>query len=128
MVEITNKPSENIPLKFLRWTARITAILIAAFCLLMFFGEGIQDHSPNAIPLVTRDYIILSLWALFIIGLIIGLWWEGLGGLISLVFMVTHIVILQIEKGIPVIFYFLLVPGILYLLSWFYHRRLKWEI
>jgi hypothetical protein len=124
MVEITNKPSENIPLKFLRWTARITAILIAAFCLLMFFGEGIQDHSTNARPLITRDYIILTLWALYIICLIIGLWLEGLGGFLSFVFMVTQIVILQLEKGSPVIFYFLLLPSILFMFSWFYHRKL----
>jgi hypothetical protein len=124
MVEITNKSSENIPLKFLRWTARITAILIAAFCLLMFFGEGIQDHSTNARPLITRDYIILTLWALYIICLIIGLWLEGLGGFLSFVFMVTQIVILQLEKGSPVIFYFLLLPSILFMFSWFYHRKL----
>jgi hypothetical protein len=124
MVEITNKSSENIPLKFLRWTARITAILIAAFCLLMFFGEGIQDHSTNARPLITRDYIILTLWALYIICLIIGVWLEGLGGLLSFVFMVTQIVILQLEKGSPVIFYFLLLPSILFMFSWFYHRKL----
>jgi hypothetical protein len=103
------------------------AILIAAFCLLMFIGEGIQNHSPNSQPLVARDYIILTLWALYIIGLIIGLWREGLGGLISCVFMVTQIVILQTGRGNSVIFYLLLLPGILYLISWFYHHRMTPE-
>jgi hypothetical protein len=46
-------------LLILRWSARIIAILIAIFFLLMFFGEGIQDHSPNAQPLVAGYFIFI---------------------------------------------------------------------
>ena len=109
----------------LRWTARIIAILIAILFLLMFFGEGIQNHSPYSQTLVARDYILLILKALYIIGLIIGLWREGLGGLISFVFMTTQIVIHQIEGVGSVIFYYMLLPSILFILSWYFHRRLS---
>ena len=78
------KVNKKLWLSILRWSARIIAILIAIFFLFMFFGEGIQNHSPNSQTLVARDYILLTLKALYIIGLIIGLWREGFGGLISL--------------------------------------------
>jgi hypothetical protein len=108
----------------LRWSARIIAVLIVAFFLFMFIGEGLNGRPVGSPQLVARDYILLSLMALFNIGLLIGLWKEGLGGLISLVFMATIIIIHQIEGIKPVIFYFALLPGILYLLSWYFHRSL----
>ena len=124
MMEAKNG-NKKLWLLILRWSARIIAILIAILFLLMFFGEGILNHSPNAQALAARDYILLTLKALYIIGLIIGLWREGLGGLISLVFMTTQIVIHQIEGVGSVIFYFTLLPSILFILSWYFHRRLS---
>ena len=117
--------NKKLWLSILRWSARIIAILIAILFLLMFFGEGIQNHSPYSQTLVARDYILLILKALYIIGLIIGLCREGLGGLISLVFMTTQIVIHQIEGVGSVIFYYMLLPSILFILSWYFHRRLS---
>jgi len=117
--------NKKLWLLILRWSARIIAILIAIFFLLMFLGEGIQNHSPNAQALVARDYILLSLKALYLIGLIIGLWREGLGGLISLVFMMTQIAIHQTEGVGSAIFYYMLMPSILFILSWYFHRRLS---
>jgi hypothetical protein len=119
----TQSGTKPLWLTFLRWSARIIAILIIIFSLFMFIGESIGGRSANASPLQTRDYIILSLWALYIIGLIIGLWREGLGGLISLVFMAIHIIILQMERVNSVIFFVMLLPSILYLLSWHFQRR-----
>jgi hypothetical protein len=110
-------------LTILRWSARIIAILIIIFSLFMFIGESIGGRSADAPPLQTRDYIILSLWALYIIGLVIGLWREGLGGLISLVFMAIHIFILQMEGSNSIIFFVMLLPSILYILSWYFNRR-----
>jgi hypothetical protein len=116
-----NKP---LWLTILRWAARVIAILFVTFFLVMFIGEGGIWSQPKDLPLGMRDYALLSLYALFFIGLLIGLRWEGLGGLISLVFMAIHIVILASEGHNIVIFYFFLLPGILYLLSWYFHRKL----
>ena len=111
-------------LSILRWSARILALLVAIFLLFMFIGEGIGGRPANAQPLQARDYFLLSLFGLYIIGLIIGLWREGLGGLISLVFMAIHIIFLKSE-GIKnlIYFYVMLLPCILYLLSWYFNRR-----
>jgi hypothetical protein len=122
---IANTKTRPIWLKILRWCARIIAILFVAFILMMFIGEGGFWSQPKGLPLRMRDYVLLSLFGLYVAGLVIGLWREGLGGLISLAFIVTHIVILSAE-GIKNLtyFYVMLLPGILYLLSWYFHRRL----
>ena len=119
----TQSGTKPLWLTILRWSARIIAILIIIFSLFMFIGESIGGRSADAPLLQTRDYIILSLWALYIIGLVIGLWREGLGGLISLVFMAIHIFILQMEGSNSIIFFVMLLPSILYLLSWHFQRR-----
>jgi hypothetical protein len=120
-VKNRNKP---LWLSILRWSARILALLVAIFLLFMFIGESIGGRPANAQPLQARDYFLLSLFGLYFIGLIIGLWREGLGGLISLVFMAIHIIFLTSE-GIKNLtyFYVMFLPSVLYILSWYFHRR-----
>jgi len=115
-----NKP---LWLSILRWGARIIALLFVAFFLVMFIGEGGIWSQPKNLPLGMRDYAILSLYGFYLIGLFTGLRWEGLGGLISLVFMTILIVILASEEHNIVIFYVFFLPSALYLLSWYFHRR-----
>jgi hypothetical protein len=117
--------NKSIWLLILRWSARIIAVLIVAFFLFMTIGESLNGRPNNSHPLIPRDYFILSLMTMFNIGLIIGLWREGLGGLISLLFMATLIISHQLEGITPVIFYFTLLPSILYILSWYYPRKLS---
>jgi hypothetical protein len=120
-----NTKTKPLWLKILRWVARIIALLFIIFILAMFIGEGGFWSQPKGAPLGLRDYLLLSLFGLYVIGLIIGLWREGLGGLISLVFMAIHIIILSSE-GIKHLTYFyaMLLPSLLYILSWYYHRLL----
>jgi len=119
-LNITHK---NTNLKILRWTARIVAIIVVAFFLMMFIGESCQGRSSNAPSLSARDYILLSLMGLYLVGLIIGLWREFLGGLISFLFMAANIIVLEVEKGNLNIFYYMLIPSILYFLSWYFSRK-----
>jgi hypothetical protein len=111
-------------LSALRWSARVVAIIFIVFVLGMFIGEGgFWSHPKGALPLTTRDYVLLSLFGLYVIGLIIGLWRELPGGILSLLFIGTHIIILLSEGFTRLTyFYLILLPGILYLLSWFFHR------
>jgi hypothetical protein len=110
-------------LSILRWGARVIAILIVAFILMMFIGEGGFWSQPANMPLTTRDYVLLSVMGIYWIGLIIGLRWEFWGGLISLALMSTLILSLQFTHTGGLWFDLMLVPGILYLLSWYLHRR-----
>jgi hypothetical protein len=114
-------------LKIIRWSARIIALLFAIVLFIMFISE---DMSPviRLAQLPVRHYFILSLWILTPIGYLIGLWREGLGGLISLVSILTHIVFLSREGFGDLIFFYLflsilLIPSILYLLYWYFNRK-----
>jgi hypothetical protein len=97
----------------------------------MFIGEGgFWSHPKGAVPLSAKDYVFLSLFGLYVAGLAIGLWREGLGGMISLLFMIVFIIgqiIILWPEGIKRLtyFYLLLLPGILYFLSWLIHRRFE---
>ena len=112
-------------LKIIRWTARILALLIIIFILVMLIGESIGSSS-HKINLSGRDFLLLSLWGITLIGLGIGFWREGLGGLISLVSTLSHIIILSSEGvGNLKSFYVFLVPSILYLMYWYFNKTLK---
>jgi hypothetical protein len=115
-------------LNIIRWTARILALLIIIFVLFMFIGESIGSSSHKT-DLSGRDYLLLSLFGTTIIGLGIGFWREGPGGLISLVSTLSHIIILSSE-GVRNLFYFyvFLVPSILYLLYWYFNKTIKAKV
>ena len=125
----TKNGKKPLWLSLLRWTARVIAIIFILFILSMFIGEGgFWSHPKGALPLCTKDYVFLSLFGLYVVALAIGLWREGLGGILSLslmiVFIIGQIIILWPE-GIKrlIYFYLMLLPCILYFLSWFFHRR-----
>ncbi len=112
-------------LNIIRWTARILALLIIIFILFMFIGESIGSSSRK-VNLSARDFLLLSLFGITLIGLGIGFWREGLGGLISLVSTLSHIIFLSIN-GVGNLFYFyvFLVPSILYLMYWYFNKTIK---
>jgi hypothetical protein len=112
-------------LKIIRWTARILALLIIIIILVMLIGESIGSSS-HKINLSGRDFLLLSLWGITLIFLGIGFWREGLGGLISLVSTLSHIIILSSEGvGNLKSFYVFLVPSILYLMYWYFNKTIK---
>jgi hypothetical protein len=112
---------QTVWLKIIRWTARIIALLFVAFYIMMFIGESMGNNSP--IHLTSRDYFILSLWGITMVGLVIGLWFEFPGGLISLISTLTHIIFLSREgHGGLFLFYLMLIPSIMYLLSWYFNK------
>lgn len=113
-------------LKIIRWTARIIAVL---FAIILFFSFTVEDMNPLSIN--PQDYFFLSLWVLIPIGYLIGLWKEGLGGLISVVSILTLIIILLTREGHYYSFYFylilsvFLIPSILYLTYWYFNKTIK---
>jgi len=112
-------------LNTIRWSARILALAFIIFILFMFIGESTRSSS-HKISLSGRDYLLLSLFGITMIGLGIGFWREGLGGLLSLVSTLSHIIILS-SAGVGGLFYFyvFLVPSILYLMYWYLIKTLK---
>lgn len=119
-----NKP---LWLAILRWTARIIAILfiilICGRALSMYLGTSKFVLRLALLFQQEKIYLSLALLTLFIIGLLIGLKWEGLGGLFSLVFIA--IIFITLTGFTDLSQYLLLLPSVLYLLSWHFHR--KWS-
>lgn len=101
----------------LRWSARITGLLLVGVVLLFVVGER---HVPNPLrgPLPVR----VEPFGLFLVltGCLAGWRWAGIGGAIILLgflaFLITELVVNHKPPGgaIPLF----VVPGVLYLMSW----------
>ena len=121
---------EYSSLKGLRLAARISGTLWVLFCLLFLIGylmEGIQRNGGQfAMPgdwigVATEVFIFIGLG-----GLILAWWWEGVGGLVSLIAFVLAglFLILDPELKFSFIFMFIFIPTILYLGYWWNIRKL----
>jgi hypothetical protein len=119
-----NKP---LWLSILCWAARIVAILFIVFIPLLFIGEGgIWKHSAGTRPSQVKDYMLFLLVVLYLGSLIIGMWRNGLGGFLSLVFIIALMAILALAgmKNLTY-FYIMLLPSLLYIIPWCFHRRFE---
>lgn len=113
------------PWNWLRWTARITGTLLVAFTLFIFIGELMesqQRHTPvSYTPIIIMIFIV---WGIALGGLVLALWKEGPGGLISFVcFMLVYVLNLfnkeaTMKANAITLFIIFCVPSILYLLYW----------
>lgn len=113
---------------WLRWIARIIGTLIVVFTLVIAVGEFIDGkRSPSGSPLTSFTPLMLTIfiiWGIALAGLILALWKEGLGGIISLVsFMLMYILNLFNKEAVMrgnaiIIFLVFSIPAILYLVSW----------
>ena len=113
-------------LSILRRGARIVALLFIVFSILWFIGErNIWKHSAVYTPTLSfKDYLFLFLCGMYVVGLVVGLWWERLGGLLSLAFIVALMVMLSFS-GMKYLnnFYIMLLPSLLYICSWYFQRK-----
>jgi magnesium-transporting ATPase (P-type) len=79
----TSSHSRLTWLLIVRWTARLSALSFLFFALTYLVGSY-MDPSPRPGPQNARDYFFLSLMGLTLLGYLLGLWWEGVGGFIGL--------------------------------------------
>lgn len=112
-----NKNSSTL-VKILRWTARIWSLLALVIALVVAISP--DPYATEPVPF--RDYFILSLWGIAIMGLVLAWRWERTGAWIAILTMVLRemlYLMINREWGI----YFLLVwvlvipPAIMYLLA-----------
>lgn len=127
--------------KWIRWIARIWGSLIIVFTLLMFIGY-VWDWitTGKADPYAMENYPpIENLPPLFtflsVLGLGVAWRWEGLGGMITIVFNLATLLILLIHWPITNNFprYYLVapygiwmiitIPGILFLICWYRSKK-----
>jgi hypothetical protein len=106
-----------------RWGARTIGSLAAGFFFLFLLGEGFGPHGQftlNPFGLSTADSVVILLRVTACIGLLLAWRWEALGACIALACMVAATIIRPWVLGMVLA---LVVPGVLYLLSWFLRRE-----
>ena len=116
------------PYNWLRWIARITGILMVAFTLFFFIGEvieGHQRHAGSALSSFTPFMLLIFvIWGIALAGLVLALWKEGLGGIISLVCYILVYILNLFNKEASMrgnaitIFLIFSISSILYLVYW----------
>jgi len=116
------------PYNWLRWIARIAGTLMVLFTLFMFIGElleGQKRHGGSALSSFTPlILIIFALWGIALAGLVLAIWKEGLGGIISLLSFILMYILNLFNKEASMrgnaiaIFLFFCIPSILYLVYW----------
>ena len=73
------------PFNWLRWIARISGTLIALFTLFWMVGEIIEGKGRPHTSYSFQTWIFFGTWGIATAGLVLALWKESLGGIISLV-------------------------------------------
>ena len=112
----------------LRRIARILGTLMVLFTLFMFIGEimeGQKRHIESAPASFTPLLLIIfTVWGIALAGLVLAIWKEGLGGIISLSgFILTFILNLfnkeaSMRWSAITVFLIFCIPSILYLVYW----------
>jgi len=115
---ITNR---SVPLRVLRWSARMLSILVVGVLLLFAFGEGLHLSQFTARELV--------LFVFFPLGVCLGLalaWrWEGLGGGVTVASLAAFYLVHRLSSsGFPRGFALVAMaaPGFLFLVCWLWTR------
>jgi hypothetical protein len=100
----------------LRWSARLTGLLLVGMVLLFMIGDG----PPNVSRQPASVQIEFLGMGLMVVGFIAGWRWEPLGGLLAVigfaVFLVTELAVNHRPPGGAISLF--VVPGVLYLMSW----------
>ena len=119
---------KKLPYNGIRWTARISGTLLVAFTLFFVIASFIDSMNRNngspMASLSTLIIIIFIIWAIALAALILAIWKEGIGGVISLgCFILMYILNLfnteaSMRAGAFPVFVIFSVPSILFLIYW----------
>jgi len=106
----------------LRWTGRLFAAVLLSLVAVIFLGEG----GFNPLKLTAVEEIQMALLLTTCIGLVVAWRWQVLGGAIAtgglLLFLAVEFGVNgRFPKGL--VFYLMLLPGLLFLLSGLVRRR-----
>jgi membrane protease YdiL (CAAX protease family) len=112
----------------IRKIARIWSIVIIALVLFIFIAEIIgtfvPDQSMNE-PYPWYENLIPMSMVLSVVGLAIAWRWEGFGSVLCILFIIAtyvmYVAFVRSDRGVyivPIILLPILIPGILFLISW----------
>jgi peptidoglycan/LPS O-acetylase OafA/YrhL len=109
-------------LSIIRWAARIIGTLMVIFTLIIAIGEMLEGISKPKSDFNTYTIILFVIWGAGLAGLILALWKEGLGGIISLLCFIIFNVLAAINttpgSSYTSVLLLFMIPSILYLVYW----------
>jgi hypothetical protein len=113
--------NRTVALRALRWSARVSSILVAGIVLLFAFGEGLDlSHFTG------RELVLFVFFPLGVcLGMVVAWRWEGLGGGITVASLAVFYLVHRLSSShFPRGFAFVAVaaPGFLFLLCWLWTR------
>lgn len=103
----------------LRWTARLSAVLIVGAFVVLLAGEVFSPHSGP--PSNLREWFGLALITLACIGMVLAWRWEFHGAIISLAALVGFAAVIA-EQDMFLITGAISIPPVLYLMDWLLRR------
>jgi hypothetical protein len=108
-------------LTVLRWTARLSALVVVGGFVILVVGEFLQPNSgsPSHILLSTAVPLLTATCT----GMLVAWRWELAGATISLVALLAFT--LLVRMGHHAILFVFAVPGLLFLVDWVLRRRLE---
>jgi hypothetical protein len=120
--------SKNSSLNSIRWIARITGTLLAVLVLLFATFSIAGEIKEDGYTYSLAQILTFFFWGVAMLGLLLALWKEGLGGIISLSCLVLMYIAGLFEPevnrsamlGVELV---LAVPAVLYILYWWASKR-----
>ena len=118
-------------ISIIRWTARIIGTLMVAFTLFIGIGEMLESYNKHGVSASdTFDILMIitfTFWGAGLAGLILALWKEGSGGIVSLVSFIIFISLVGInpkpDASFSNVLFIFLIPSVLYLCYWWLTRK-----
>ena len=117
----------------IRWTARVFGTLLVLFTLFMVIGEMVDGYQRNGkIDFETFDIlqiITFIFWFLGLAGMILALWKEGVGGILSFIFTVIFLILVKVNANVnpdarfTVVLFIFLIPSVLFIIYWWLTKR-----
>ncbi len=114
-----NAMKKHKRIQILRWIARAVGLVFVGTLLLFFIGEKIWDKMNT---LTWLDILLLLCILFFMIGVFLGFWRELWGGIVIIASIFAFNIIDIIASASfewQFQLWFLLIPGILYLINYF---------
>ena len=116
-------------ISIIRWTARIIGTLLVLFSIILVVGGMLESYNKHGVSLFDNfDILIITTFVILIVGLtglILAIWKEGKGGIISLFSFIVLIFLVGInpEANFTYGLFIYLIPSVLYIYCWWSTKK-----
>lgn len=117
----------TVLMNIIRWSARIIGTLMVVFTLVLVIGEILEEKKMPGNELGIYNIVVFVIWGAGLAGLLLALWNEGLGGMISLLCFIIFNILAAANpspgSGYTPILLLYMLPSVLYLVYWWSGRK-----